>query len=237
MEVNILGTEYSFVHDTKELTKSGNDGICQQYSKRIAVREVSDMLDDTGDMKAKKLRYNEVCRHEAIHAFFGEAGLEQYNEDETLVSFLAVNFPKMDELFKKQGWLGLESEDGKMNRIQIKVDESTEYKPKVLIDGNKVQYVSSVNFSTLPGEVPSATIEVLGSSDIDSFADVRFDVSPDNLHTACRIIRDELLKHGDFYKSFVASVRLAILEAPQECWPVEMAERIVERISGEDKLC
>lgn len=66
---------------------------------------------------------------------------------------------------------------------------------------------------------------------------MRFDVSPDNLQTACRIIRDELLKHGDFYKSFVASVRLAILEAPQECWPIEMAERIVERISGEDKLC
>lgn len=58
-----------------------------------------------------------------------------------------------------------------------------------------------------------------------------------DLQTACRIIRDELLKHGDFYKSFVASVRLAILEAPQECWPIEMAERIVERISGEDKLC
>lgn len=55
--------------------KSGADGVCQQYNKRIAVREVSDMLDDTGDMKAKKLRYNEVCRHEAIHAFFGEAGL------------------------------------------------------------------------------------------------------------------------------------------------------------------
>ena len=43
--------------------------------------------------------------------FFGEAGLEQYNEDEMLVSFLAINFPKMDELFKKQGWLGLDGGD------------------------------------------------------------------------------------------------------------------------------
>lgn len=103
--MNILGTEYSFEHDTEGLMKSGADGVCQQYNKRIAVREVSDMLDDTGDMKAKKLRYNEVCRHEAIHAFFGEAGLEQYNEDETLVSFLAVNFPKMDELFRERRWL------------------------------------------------------------------------------------------------------------------------------------
>lgn len=124
-----------------------------------------------------------------------------------------------------------------MNRIQIKVDESTEYEPKVSIDGNKVQYVSSVNFSTLPGEIPSAIIEVLGSSDVDSFADVRFDVSPDNLQTACRIIRDELLKHEDFYKAFVASVHSAICEAPEECWTIEMAEKIAKRISGEDISC
>lgn len=103
--MNILGTEYSFEHDTEELAKLGNDGICQKYSKRIAVREVSNMLEDADDIKAKKLRYDEVCRHEAIHAFLGEAGLEQYNDDEILVSFLAVNFPKMDELFRKQGWL------------------------------------------------------------------------------------------------------------------------------------
>lgn len=105
MEVNILGTEYNFEHDTEGLTKLGHDGVCQQYSKRIAVREMPDMLEDPDDIKAKKLRYDEVCRHEVIHAFFGEAGLEQYNDDEILVSFLAVNFPKMDELFRKQGWL------------------------------------------------------------------------------------------------------------------------------------
>lgn len=104
--MNILGIEYNFEHDTEKLTKLGCDGMCQQYSKRIVVRKVSDMLEDSDDIKAKKLRYDEVCRHEAIHAFFGEAGLEQYNNDEALVTFLAVNFPKMDELFKKQGWMG-----------------------------------------------------------------------------------------------------------------------------------
>lgn len=103
--MNILGTEYSFEHDTEELTKLGNDGMCQQYSKKIIVRKVSDMLEDTDGMEEKKLRYDEVCRHETIHAFFGEAGLERYNDDETLVTFLAVNFPKMDDLFRKQGWL------------------------------------------------------------------------------------------------------------------------------------
>lgn len=101
IKVNILGTEYSFEHDTEGLTKLGADGICQQYNKRVAVRDVADMLNDIDDMTAKKLRYNEVCRHEVIHAFFGEAGLEQYEGDETLVNFLAINFPKMDALFRK----------------------------------------------------------------------------------------------------------------------------------------
>lgn len=103
--MNILGENYDFAHNTKELEKMGSDGICQQYSKKITVREMADMLDDTDDMEAKKIRYNEVCRHEVIHAFFGEAGFEQYNNDERLVVFLAVNFPKMAKIFNEKGWL------------------------------------------------------------------------------------------------------------------------------------
>lgn len=63
-----------------------------------------------------------------------------------------------------------------------------------------------------------------------------FDTKENNsdLQTACRIIRDELLKHEDFYKAFVISVQSVIKESPQECWTIEMAERIVKRISGEE---
>lgn len=63
-----------------------------------------------------------------------------------------------------------------------------------------------------------------------------FDIKENNsdLQTACQIMRDELLKHEHFYKSFVASVQSAIREAPEECWSIELAERIVRRISGEE---
>lgn len=63
-----------------------------------------------------------------------------------------------------------------------------------------------------------------------------FDIKENNsdLQTACWIIRDELLKHGDFYKAFVISVRSAIREAPEKCWSNELAERIVKRIGGEE---
>lgn len=63
-----------------------------------------------------------------------------------------------------------------------------------------------------------------------------FDIKENNsdLQTACRIIRDEILKHEDFYRAFVASVQSVIREAPEECWSIELAERIVKRISGEE---
>lgn len=103
--MNILGTEYTFEHNIQLLNDMCADGVCQQYNKRIAVREIADMLEDSDNVEAKKMRYNEVCRHEVIHAFFGESGLEGYNNDEALVVFLSVNFPKMAKIFAENGWL------------------------------------------------------------------------------------------------------------------------------------
>lgn len=60
------------------------------------------------------------------------------------------------------------------------------------------------------------------------------DMSTTNLQEACRIITNELQKHGDFYNAFVASIRSAILEVPEEIWSIELAEKIVKRISGEE---
>lgn len=63
-----------------------------------------------------------------------------------------------------------------------------------------------------------------------------FDIKENNsdLQFACRIIKDELLKHDDFYYAFVSSVRSAIYDAPEEFWSNELAEKIVNRISGEE---
>lgn len=63
-----------------------------------------------------------------------------------------------------------------------------------------------------------------------------FDIKENNsdLQFACQIIKDELLKHGDFYNAFVSSVQSAIREVPEECWSNELAEKIVKRTSGEE---
>lgn len=49
-----------------------------------------------------------VLRHEIIHAFFGESGLRscsEYAEDEELVDWIAIQFPKILKAFEQVGAL------------------------------------------------------------------------------------------------------------------------------------
>lgn len=57
---------------------------------------------------------------------------------------------------------------------------------------------------------------------------------PYKVQESCRILRVEILKHGDFYKAFVASAKSGILDCPKGSKPHEMAEFIVKRLIGEE---
>ena len=59
------------------------------------------MLCDDDSIDTKKIRFNEVLRHEIIHAFFIESGLEDYNSNEQLVNWIAIQFPKMIKAFEE----------------------------------------------------------------------------------------------------------------------------------------
>lgn len=49
------------------------------------------------------------------------------------------------------------------------------------------------------------------------------------------ILHDELLKHGDLYDSFSASITSALNEVPNgECYTKELSEHILKRIIGEE---
>ena len=97
--MEVLGVNYDLIHDA-DLIKSGCDGECQIYSKIIRIRPKEQMLDDFDSDEEKEKRYNEVCRHELIHAMFVESGLCCYSNDEILVDWIASQFPKIAELFK-----------------------------------------------------------------------------------------------------------------------------------------
>lgn len=104
MKVNILGTEYT-VYEDNGLEKLGLDGCCKKYDKEISIRSIENMLEDGDHYESKLERHCEVMRHELIHAFFNESGLDEYGNDEQLVDWLAMQFPKMEKTFKDVGCL------------------------------------------------------------------------------------------------------------------------------------
>ncbi len=98
-KVNILGTEYSIEIDGA-LEKINADGLCKEYDKKIAIRDVNSMLCDNDSADTKKRRFNETLRHEIIHAFFNESGLDDYSSNEQLVNWIAIQSPKIFQVFK-----------------------------------------------------------------------------------------------------------------------------------------
>lgn len=74
-KINILGTEYE-VQDDTNLNKTQLDGLHEEYAKRISIRPTEDMLTNDDNDKLKKLRYDEVTRHEVMHAFLLRADLK-----------------------------------------------------------------------------------------------------------------------------------------------------------------
>lgn len=102
--MKVLGVDYELIHD-EDLIKNGLDGECQSYSKKIRIRLKEQMLGDLDSDADKEKRYNEVKRHELVHAFFDECGLDEWSNDERLVQWIASQFPKLFELFNEQGCL------------------------------------------------------------------------------------------------------------------------------------
>ena len=103
-EINILGTKYSYKEDdlsNPELAEA--DGICDRYDKEIIVRK-KEFIDGKTE-QARNYRFNHVLRHELVHAFAQECGV-QYGEDEALVDWIAAIIPRVNaavaEIYKAE---------------------------------------------------------------------------------------------------------------------------------------
>lgn len=96
--VNILGTEYKIIIDD-EMHRTERDGAERRYLHEISLRPKSDMLDGEATDHERALRFSEVGRHEILHAFFDESGLESYSQNEQLIDWLAAQSPKIFKVF------------------------------------------------------------------------------------------------------------------------------------------
>lgn len=97
-KIDILGTEYEIKIDDS-IVSQGVDGLCKSYDKIILIRSKENMLCPDDSDEVKDVRHKEVLRHELVHAFFDESGLGDYSNNEQLVEWIAVQFPKIMKVF------------------------------------------------------------------------------------------------------------------------------------------
>ena len=60
----------------------------------------------------------------------------------------------------------------------------------------------------------------------------------DKVQNACKILQDELFKHGDLYKAFLASIESSLREQRVTALPFQperdIADKVLQRLIGGD---
>ncbi len=99
MKLNILGTEYIVI--TKDLKDS--DGKCDTLRKRILIHTMAEYTK-----KQRPIRRKQVLRHEIVHAFLAESGLQAdtfeagaWATNEEMVDWIARQGPKLFQAFRE----------------------------------------------------------------------------------------------------------------------------------------
>lgn len=98
--INILGEDYIIRPDNASNPKLIDaNAYCELYSKEIVYDE--SLLDKNDCQKFNKLEEysKKVLRHEAMHAIFFESGCNSWANNEELVDFIAVQYPKIKKIF------------------------------------------------------------------------------------------------------------------------------------------
>jgi len=88
-EINILGIMYGV--EFVPYIEGEHAGKTDFINKKIYILE-----------KLEEEEYFIVFRHEMLHAFLYECGLNKYNQDEILLDFFAMQWPKLNDLFDKE---------------------------------------------------------------------------------------------------------------------------------------
>jgi hypothetical protein len=113
-KINILGTTYKVylnVPSTQDPCLSGAHGYTDFHSKRIVVADVKTVpgWEDAGDDAAWDT-YSCTVRHEVIHAYLMESGLnssanavECWARNEEMVDWFAIQIPKIMKTFCQLG--------------------------------------------------------------------------------------------------------------------------------------
>jgi hypothetical protein len=112
--VNVLGTEYTIkivkISECESLERNHWCGSANKFTKEILIGDVNEekYFGEMND-KEKEITTKQIMRHEITHAFFYESGLQEsslnysngWAENEEMVDWFAIQFPKMLKAFKE----------------------------------------------------------------------------------------------------------------------------------------
>lgn len=100
--VDVLGVEYTIKESNKlkDFNLEDNDGYCDHSTKTIVIDTFQDSPGSLGNLEEYK---KQVIRHELIHAFLFESGLNgcSWAKNEEIVDWIACQFPKLQNVFEQ----------------------------------------------------------------------------------------------------------------------------------------
>lgn len=122
--------------------------------------------------------------------------------------------------------------------VKIEQDKENDHIHRVFVDGKKLKRVNHIDFNIDVTEVPQMNVGIVGGCDFEGMADIHFDYSPYTVKEACKILQEEILKHGDLYNGFISSIESALKEQKVTGLPFQpesdIADKILKRIIGEE---
>ncbi len=103
-QIDVLGTTYTIEHlsESEDKELEGLGGYCERHEKRIVI--CSDKREEMSEVSFTNCQ-KQYLRHEIIHAFFIESGLQenfanhQFGISETIVDWFAIQGPKIFKVF------------------------------------------------------------------------------------------------------------------------------------------
>jgi hypothetical protein len=113
LKINVLGTEYTVsYHDSKDkpiFEKRGIGGYSDDVLREIVIcnMQTHPGFEDESYEWCKLLEHR-ILRHEIVHAFLSESGLQDsalqadmaWAKNEEMVDWIALQFPKLLQAFK-----------------------------------------------------------------------------------------------------------------------------------------
>lgn len=139
MEINILGTKYELILEAEEKDYpklKRCDGYTDFSIKKIVVSKFE--ADETS-IEDLTTHSRKVLRHEIIHAFIYESGLDVENSwarNEELVDWIALQFEKILNVYLETKAINIP-------------DDSTTLNMKVNIDGDRLKEILNNNINDL----------------------------------------------------------------------------------------